>query len=39
LGSPWTLDGKGDVKGAQIYIYQVQGDNFQQLTSVTLSGS
>jgi branched-chain amino acid transport system substrate-binding protein len=39
LGSPLTFDEKGDVKGAQIYIYQVQGDNFQQLTSVTLSGS
>ena len=39
LGFPLTFDDKGDVKGAQIYIYQVQGDNFQQLTSVTLSGS
>jgi branched-chain amino acid transport system substrate-binding protein len=39
LGVPLTFDEKGDVKGASVYIYQVKGDGFQQLTSITLSGS
>ncbi len=28
LGTPLSFDENGDVKGAQFYIYQVQGDNF-----------
>ena len=39
LGFPLTFDEKGDVKGANVYIYQVKGDSFEQLTSITLSGS
>ena len=39
LGVPLTFDEKGDVKGANVYIYQVKGDGFEQLTSITLSGS
>jgi branched-chain amino acid transport system substrate-binding protein len=39
LGFPLTFDEKGDVKGANVYIYQVKGDGFEQLTSITLSGS
>jgi len=39
LGVPLTFDEKGDVKGASVYIYQVKGDGFEQLTSITLSGS
>lgn len=39
LGVPLTFDEKGDVKGASVYIYQVKGDAFEQLTSITLSGS
>jgi branched-chain amino acid transport system substrate-binding protein len=39
LGIPITFDDKGDVNGATVYIYQVKGDGFQQLTSVQLSGS
>ncbi len=36
LGFPITFDDKGDVKGAQVYIYQVKGDHFEQLGAVTL---
>jgi branched-chain amino acid transport system substrate-binding protein len=36
LGFPLTFDDKGDVQGAQVYIYQVKGDHFEQLGSVTL---
>ena len=36
LGVPITFDDKGDVKGAQIYIYQVKGDHFEQLGVVSL---
>jgi branched-chain amino acid transport system substrate-binding protein len=36
LGFPLTFDGKGDVQGAQVYIYEVKGDHFEQLGSVTL---
>ncbi len=36
LGFPITFDEKGDVKGAQVYIYQVKGDHFEQLGAVTL---
>jgi branched-chain amino acid transport system substrate-binding protein len=36
LGFPLSFDGKGDVRGGQVYIYQVKGDGFQQLGSVRL---
>lgn len=39
LGVPITFDDKGDVKGAQIYIYQVKGDHFEQLGVVSLPES
>jgi branched-chain amino acid transport system substrate-binding protein len=39
LGFPITFDDKGDVKGAQVYIYQVKGDHFEQLGAVTLPSS
>ena len=36
LGFPLGFDGKGDVRGGQVYIYQVKGEGFQQLGSVRL---
>ena len=30
LGCPTTFDEKGDVRGAQVYIYQVKGEHFEQ---------
>jgi branched-chain amino acid transport system substrate-binding protein len=36
LGFPVTFDDKGDVKGANVYIYQVKGDRFVQLGAVQL---
>ena len=39
LGFPISFDDKGDVKGAQVYIYQVKGDHFEQLGAVTLPSS
>jgi branched-chain amino acid transport system substrate-binding protein len=36
LGFPLTFDDKGDVKGANVYIYQVKGDSFVQLQAVQL---
>jgi branched-chain amino acid transport system substrate-binding protein len=36
LGFPLTFDDKGDVKGANVYIYQVKGDGFVQLKAVQL---
>jgi branched-chain amino acid transport system substrate-binding protein len=39
LGFPVTFDDKGDVKGAQVYIYQVKGDHFEQLGVVQLPAS
>ena len=35
LGFPITFDDKGDVQGAQVYIYQVQGMGFEQVGSVS----
>ena len=35
LGFPITFDDKGDVQGAQVYIYQVQGLGFEQVGSVS----
>jgi branched-chain amino acid transport system substrate-binding protein len=35
LGFPITFDDKGDVLGAQVYIYQVQGPGFEQVGSVS----
>lgn len=36
LGFPITFDDKGDVEGANVYIYQVQGPGFEQISSVSL---
>ena len=36
LGFPITFDDKGDVQGANVYIYQVQGLGFEQVGSVSL---
>ena len=36
LGFPITFDEKGDVVGANVYIYQVQGMGFEQIGSVSL---
>jgi branched-chain amino acid transport system substrate-binding protein len=36
LGFPITFDDKGDVAGANVYIYQVQGPGFEQVGSVSL---
>jgi branched-chain amino acid transport system substrate-binding protein len=36
LGFPITFDDKGDVVGANVYIYQVQGMGFEQIGSVSL---
>ncbi len=35
LGFPITFDDKGDVLGAQVYIYQVQGMGFEQVGVVS----
>jgi branched-chain amino acid transport system substrate-binding protein len=35
LGFPITFDDKGDVQGAQVYIYQVQGMGFAQVGVVS----
>jgi branched-chain amino acid transport system substrate-binding protein len=36
LGFPITFDDKGDVLGAKVYIYQVQGVGFEQVGSVSM---
>jgi branched-chain amino acid transport system substrate-binding protein len=36
LGFPISFDDKGDVQGAKVYIYQVQGPGFEQVSSVSL---
>jgi branched-chain amino acid transport system substrate-binding protein len=36
LGFPITFDDKGDVLGANVYIYQVQGMGFEQVGSVSM---
>ena len=36
LGFPITFDDKGDVQGANVYIYQVKGLGFEQVGSVSL---
>jgi branched-chain amino acid transport system substrate-binding protein len=36
LGFPITFDDKGDVVGANVYIYQVQGPGFELVSSVSL---
>jgi branched-chain amino acid transport system substrate-binding protein len=36
LGLPISFDDKGDVVGANVYIYQVQGTGFELVSSVTL---
>ena len=36
LGFPITFDDKGDVVGANVYIYQVQGTGFELVSSVSL---
>ncbi len=36
LGFPISFDAKGDVAGAQVYIYQVKGDGFQYLRGITV---
>jgi branched-chain amino acid transport system substrate-binding protein len=36
LGFPISFDDKGDVKGAKVYIYQVKGPGFEQISSVSL---
>ena len=35
LGFPITFDDKGDLQGAQVYIYQVQGLGFEQVGVVS----
>jgi branched-chain amino acid transport system substrate-binding protein len=39
LGFPLSFDGKGDVRGGQVYVYQVKGAGFQQLGAVRLPQS
>jgi branched-chain amino acid transport system substrate-binding protein len=36
LGFPISFDDKGDVEGAKVYIYQVQGTGFDQIGSISL---
>jgi branched-chain amino acid transport system substrate-binding protein len=36
LGFPISFDDKGDVEGAKVYIYQVKGPGFEQISSVSL---
>jgi branched-chain amino acid transport system substrate-binding protein len=36
LGFPINFDDKGDVEGAKVYIYQVKGSEFEQVSSVSL---
>jgi branched-chain amino acid transport system substrate-binding protein len=36
LGFPISFDDKGDVEGAKVYIYQVQGPGFEQIGSISL---
>ena len=36
LGFPISFDDKGDVVGANVYIYQVQGMGFELVDSVSL---
>jgi branched-chain amino acid transport system substrate-binding protein len=36
LGFPISFDDKGDVEGAKVYIYQVKGSGFEQISSVSL---
>jgi hypothetical protein len=36
LGIPISFDSKGDVAGGVIYIYQVKGTGFEQISSITV---
>lgn len=36
LGFPITFDDKGDIKGAQVYVYQVKGDGFTFLRGISI---
>jgi branched-chain amino acid transport system substrate-binding protein len=38
LGFPITFDAKGDIQGAQVYIYQVKGDGFVFLRGISVNG-
>lgn len=37
LGFPISFDGKGDVVGAQLFVYQVKGDGFEFLRGVSVT--
>ena len=36
LGFPISFDAKGDVAGANVYVYQVKGDAFEFLKGISM---